>query len=67
MPKPEESDIGPASDMSVVDRVFTSFLDAVAGTDGYADVAERLRITLLDNRDLSEAALERALFAVQPS
>lgn len=67
MPRPEESDAGSVSELSVVDRIFTSFVDAVASTDGISDIAERLRITLLDNRDLSEAALEHALFDVQPS
>lgn len=67
MSKPEASDVGPASDLSVLDRIFTSFVEAVASTDGCADIAERLRVTILDNRDLSEVALERALFDVQPS
>lgn len=60
-------DTGVDSDLSVVDRVLTEFTEAVAGEDGYADVAKRLRIALLEKRDVSEAALERALFDVEQS
>jgi hypothetical protein len=54
-------------DLCVVDRIFTSFRDALAGTDGCADIAARLRGALLVDRDLRETALDPALFdARQP-
>lgn len=60
---PEEDD----KTLSVVDRVLTTFTKAVATEDGFGDIAVRLKATLLDKRDLSEAALERALFEVEQS
>jgi hypothetical protein len=60
--KPDECNAGSVGDLSLVDRIFTSFIDALAGTDGCAAIAERLSGTLLDDRDLSETALDRALF-----
>lgn len=53
--------------LSVVDRVLTAFITAVAAEDGYGEIASRLKATLLNKRDLSEAALERALFEVEQS
>lgn len=51
--------------LSVVDRVLAAFVKAIGEEDGYGDVAERLRATLLDKRDMNEAALARALFEVE--
>lgn len=53
--------------LSVVDRVLTAFVTAVAAEDGYDEIASRLKATLLNKRDLSEAALERSLFEVEQS
>lgn len=67
MRKPNERDAGSVGDLCVVDRIFTSFRDALAGTDGCADIAARLRGALLVDRDLRETALDPALFdARQP-
>lgn len=55
------------STRSVVDRVLIAFTKAVGEEDGYGDIAIRLKATVLDERDLSEAALERALFEVEQS
>lgn len=50
--------------LSVVDRVLTEFVDAVAAEEGYADVAERLREAILEKHDMSETALQGAMFGV---
>ncbi|WP_186442350.1 hypothetical protein [Methylorubrum populi] len=52
------------TDLSLVDRIFTAFINALAVTEGCSGISERLRVTLLDDRDMSEAALDRALFDV---
>jgi hypothetical protein len=52
----------PGSELSVVDRVITAFTKAVAEQDGLAEVASRLSETLIVKKDLSEAAILRALF-----
>lgn len=62
---PDECDAGSVGDLSLVDRIFASFIDALAGKADCADIAERLRDTLIVDRDLSEAALDRALFDTQ--
>ena len=51
-------------ELSVVDRVLTAFTTAVAEQDGLADVARRLAESLIDKKDLSEVAIQRALFEV---
>ncbi|MCK2056252.1 hypothetical protein [Methylobacterium sp. 37f] len=65
MRKPDECDAGSVGDLSLVDRIFATFIDALAGTADCADIAERLKVTLMVDRDLSEAALDRALFDAQ--
>lgn len=55
------------SGLSVVDRVLILFTKTVGEVDEYADIAQRLRETLIDKRDMTEAALERALFQVEQS
>lgn len=50
------------TDLSVVDRVLTEFVEAVEAEDGYKEIADRLHQALLAKKDLSEASLERALF-----
>ncbi|WP_433932970.1 hypothetical protein [Brevundimonas diminuta] len=50
------------AELSVIDRVLSAFTDAVAATEGLEDVSERLAETLISKKDLSEAALHRALF-----
>jgi hypothetical protein len=55
------------ADLSVTDRVLSAFIEAVAATDGLGDVSKRLADTLIAKKDLTEAALHRALFeADQP-
>lgn len=49
-------------ELSVIDRVLSAFSEAVAATEGFEDVAKRLAETLIAKKDLSEAALHRALF-----
>lgn len=47
---------------SVVDRILGAFLTKVETEDGLNDVGGRLRKTLLEKRDDSEAALKAAMF-----
>jgi hypothetical protein len=51
--------------LSVVDRVLAEFTKALAEEEGFGDIANRLKETLLDKRDMSEAALGRAIFEVE--
>jgi len=50
------------TELSVIDRVLSAFTEAVAATEGLEDVSKRLDETLITKKDLSEAALYRALF-----
>ncbi|MDO9338639.1 MAG: hypothetical protein Q7T61_19780 [Caulobacter sp.] len=50
------------AELSVIDRVFSAFTEAVGATEGLEDVSKRLAETLIAKKDLSEAALHRALF-----
>lgn len=52
--------------ISVVERVFVEFTKALAEEEGFDDIASRLKETLLDKRDMGEAALGRAIFEVEP-
>jgi hypothetical protein len=62
-----DSKIEAEAELSVIDRVLSAFTEAVAATDGLDDVSKRLADTLITKKDLSEAALHRALFeADQP-
>lgn len=47
---------------TVVDRVLSSFIDAVQADDDVNDLAERLRQTLVEKHNMSEAALRTAMF-----
>ena len=47
---------------SVASRVLAAFVDAVAEDPELADVAARLRQTLLEHKNLTEASLRQALF-----
>ena len=47
---------------TVVDRVLMSFVEAVQADDEVKDLAERLRQTLIENQNMSEAALRAAMF-----
>jgi len=61
----DKPDIIESNDLSVVDRVLTEFINAVAAEDGYLEISARLKDGILEKRDFSEAALERALFGVE--
>lgn len=50
------------SDLSVPNRVLSSFIAAVADDDELADIAERLRPVLLEGDIITEALLRDALF-----
>lgn len=50
------------SDLSVPNRVLSSFIAAVADDDELADIAERLRLVLLEGDTITEASLRNALF-----
>lgn len=65
----ETSDAEAAADLDlpVVERVFKAFVDAVANEADCMEIADRLKTTILDKHDFSEAALERALFGVEQS
>ncbi|MGO8089719.1 hypothetical protein AB9E29_21595 [Rhizobium leguminosarum] len=65
MTEQEKADATERNNLSVVDRVLVEFIDAVAAEDGYSEISVRLKHTMLDERDFSEAALERALFGVE--
>ncbi|QGJ72873.1 hypothetical protein [Sinorhizobium meliloti] len=54
-----------SNDLSVVDRVLTEFINAVAAEDGYSEISARLKDAILEKREFNEAALERALFGVE--
>ena len=58
------SESTPSSDppASVARRVLGSFVDAVGEDPEVGDTADRLRATILENGDLSEPALRKALF-----
>lgn len=58
-------DIIESNDLSVVDRVLTEFINAVAAEDGYSEISARLKGAILEKRDFSEVAIERALFGVE--
>lgn len=58
-------DIIESNDLSVVDRVLTEFINAVAAEDGYSEISVRLKGAILEKRDFSEVAIERALFGVE--
>ena len=62
-----DSKVEAEAELSVIDRVLSAFTEAVAAAEGLDDVSKRLADTLITNKDLSEAALHRALFeADQP-
>lgn len=62
-----DSKVEAEAELSVIDRVLSAFTEAVAATEGLDDVSKRLADTLITKKDLSEAALHRALFeADQP-
>lgn len=65
MTEQHKIDTTESSDLSVVDRVLTEFINAVAAEDGYSEISARLKDAILEKRDFSEAALERALFGVE--
>lgn len=47
---------------SIVDQILGAFLTKVEAEEGLNDVGARLRETLLETRDDSEAALKAAMF-----
>ncbi|MGZ2457768.1 hypothetical protein [Rhizobium anhuiense] len=65
MAEQEKADATERNNLSVVDRVLIEFIDAVAAEDGFSEISARLKHAILDARDFSEAALERALFGVE--
>lgn len=65
MTEQDKTDTTESSDLSVVDRVLTEFIKAVAAEDGFSEISARLKDTILEKRDFNEAALERALFGVE--
>ncbi|MBS3025645.1 hypothetical protein [Acidiphilium multivorum] len=61
-----EGSVADAEDaLSVVDRVLVEFTKVLAEEEGFGDIANRLKETLLDKRDMSETALGRAIFEVE--
>jgi hypothetical protein len=62
MTNPIEPKAEAEAELSVMDRVFSAFTEAVAATEGLENVSKRLAETLIAKKDLSEAALHRALF-----
>jgi len=62
MTDPIEPKADAKAELSVGDRVFSAFTEAVAAAEGLEDVSKRLAETLIVKKDLSEAALHRALF-----
>jgi hypothetical protein len=38
------------------------FVDELSKVDGFADVAERLRETIIDQKKMSETAIQAAIF-----
>lgn len=62
MTDPSEPKAEADTELSVIDRVLSAFTGAVAATEGLEDVSKRLAETLITKKDLSEAALHRALF-----
>lgn len=65
MAEQDKPDTIETNDLSVVDRVLTEFINAVAAEDGYSEISARLKDAILEKRDFNEAALERALFGVE--
>lgn len=47
---------------SVVNRVMTSFVEALEAESGLAEVAARIRKTVVEDENYSEAALRQAMF-----
>ncbi|MCA0247711.1 MAG: hypothetical protein LCH93_13925 [Proteobacteria bacterium] len=47
---------------SVVDGILQTFVDALAAEEGMAEVAARLRATVVEERSYTEASLRTALF-----
>jgi hypothetical protein len=47
---------------TVVDRVLVSFIEAVHADEDVKELAERLRQTLIEKHNMSEAALRTAMF-----
>ena len=58
----KETETTVPTEESVVTRILTSFVDAVDAEDDLKEVAERLRETVVEKRELNEAALRTALF-----
>jgi hypothetical protein len=62
MTDPIEPKAETEAELSVIDRVLSAFTKAVAATESLEDVSKRLAETLITKKDLSEAALHRAIF-----
>lgn len=58
----DEASASEQSDLSVPNRVLSSFIAAVADDESLADIAGRLRTILLEGDIITEAALRSALF-----
>lgn len=63
-PKPQIVDIAAPS---VVDGILQSFVSTLAAEEGMAEVAARLKATVVDKRSYAEAPLRAALFDEEPS
>lgn len=62
--EPSKIDKEPAA-TSVAHQILEEFLSALMAEEGYAEIANRLRVAILKNRP-SEAALRGALFGDEP-
>lgn len=58
--QPQEQDV--QLEMSVVNRVMTSFVDAVGDEPGLSEIAARLRKIIVKDGSLSEMSLRDAMF-----
>jgi hypothetical protein len=46
----------------VARSIVQEFVDELSKVDGFADVAERLRETIIDQKKMSETAIQAAIF-----
>jgi hypothetical protein len=61
---PDATSVAPSS---VAHTVLDAFFKALGETEGYADVAQRLRDTVLNKGSFAETAIKAAIFGGDPS
>lgn len=66
MMSPEKPADNAVDDGSVVDQILAQFLEKLGGEPGFEDATVRLRETLLEQHEDSEAALRTAVFGGDP-